>query len=302
MPARCLLHCIDLVLSASTLLTAAIDAFHTTRTPHNVPRIELAGRATFHKRREHGDTIGRCQRKGRGVAPYFGDPSAPVVLLALNPGVSSDDFAVHRDDSTFQQDSRASLAHKLKPYPFLHLAPGQVTPGAAWWRSKTRVLQSHADPGDTGLLSKRLFCLELHGYHSKRFGGPVFEPESQLYSFHLLRKAMKRKAVIIVMRSWRLWSAAVPELGEYPSSLLWRLSSPSPQNPTLTPANLKGPKNGCEGLGDSERIKLGKRRFELSATRSRWGGWPLTLILQRTHERLRAQQLKESAFDQRTNR
>ena len=44
--------------------------------------------------------------------PYLGAPSAPVVLLALNPGWSPGDAVVHAEP-TFAEESRLSLTHDL---------------------------------------------------------------------------------------------------------------------------------------------------------------------------------------------
>ncbi len=38
---------------------------------------------------------------------------------------------------------------------------------------------------------------------------------SQLYSFELIKRAMARSAVIVVLRAWSSWVDAVPELAEY---------------------------------------------------------------------------------------
>jgi hypothetical protein len=35
---------------------------------------------------------------------------------------------------------------------------------------------------------------------------------AQAYTYHLLRRAIRRDALVIVMRGWWLWTLAVPEL------------------------------------------------------------------------------------------
>ena len=65
---------------------------------------------------------------------------------------------------------------------------------------------------DFGLevIARRVFVLELFPYHSKQFGRAVVP--SQAYTYHLLRRAIRRDALVIVMRGWRIWTLAVPEL------------------------------------------------------------------------------------------
>jgi hypothetical protein len=62
-------------------------------------------------------------------------------------------------------------------------------------------------------LSKRLLCLEFFPYHSQRFDRTTPRVSSQGYTFALLRDAIARDAVIIVMRARDLWLNAVAGLG-----------------------------------------------------------------------------------------
>ena len=163
--------------------------------------------------------------------PYFGSSTAPVVVLNLNPGWSPDDAAVHADP-TFAAMSRRSLEHTLAPYPFLHLQPGSNTPGARWWRQRTRELAS-----DVGFdqAARLLACVQLVPYHSSEYSGSTPRLPSQEYSFHLVRQAMVRGAEIVIMRSVNLWFAAVPELANY--SRVHRGSNP--RAPFISRGNLK---------------------------------------------------------------
>src|SRR5690349_2275915 len=43
--------------------------------------------------------------------PFLGAPTSPVIILALNPGVSPRDFAQHRD-AHFRRRIRDDLAHR----------------------------------------------------------------------------------------------------------------------------------------------------------------------------------------------
>jgi hypothetical protein len=164
--------------------------------------------------------------------PYFGSPSAPVVVLNLNPGWSPDDAVVHAQPE-FARAARESLKHQLRPYPFLHLQPDGSTPGSRWWRQRTRAL---AEEIGFEAVALGLSCIQYTPYHSKEYTKAAPRLPSQEYGFALVRRAMARGAEIVVMRSYSLWAAAVPELVGY--GRLHR--GTNPRAPYLTPGNLKG--------------------------------------------------------------
>jgi hypothetical protein len=163
--------------------------------------------------------------------PFFGLPTAPVVVLNLNPGWSPRDAETHAQ-AKFGHMSRQSLVHQLHPYPFLHLQPDGDTPGSEWWRQRTRQLSN-----DVGFeaVAHGLACVQYVGYHSKEYTQSSPRLPSQEYGFELVRQAMTRSAEIVVMRSFSSWLAAVPELAGYRH--LHR--GANPRAPYLTPGNLK---------------------------------------------------------------
>ena len=163
--------------------------------------------------------------------PFFGSLSATVVVLNLNPGWSPDDAAVHAQPE-FATMSRSSLAHELKPYPFLHLQPTGVTPGGTWWRQRVRTLV--ADVGFESV-ARGLACIQFTPYHSREYSSASPRLPSQEYSFYLVRRAMARGAEIVVMRSASLWLSGVPELATY--AHLHR--GTNPRAPFVSLGNLK---------------------------------------------------------------
>jgi hypothetical protein len=176
----------------------------------------------------------RCE-VGLFPEPYFGRPSAPVILLALNPGVTSGDFALHsRHD--FLGESRRSVLHSLGPSPFLHLQPHHLqpqaaTPGSLWWQRICGALISRVGFEN---VAQGLFCAQFFPYHSKSFSSATPSVPSQAYTNHLVAQAMKRGAEVVVMRSFRLWSNAIPALASYDRRHRVR----NPRNPALSPTNL----------------------------------------------------------------
>jgi hypothetical protein len=61
-----------------------------------------------------------------------------------------------------------------------------------------------------------MLALEFPPYHSKRFAHAHLRLPSQQFTFELLRRAIKRGAVIVCVRGFREWVVAVPELATYP--------------------------------------------------------------------------------------
>lgn len=161
--------------------------------------------------------------------PFLGAPDAPVVLLGLNPGFAPEDRVPH-SDPTFQALSRAQLCHAPSPYPFLLLNPTVQAPGRRWWEAKlARLLEACGRERVT----RGILCVEYFSYHSRRFAHAKIRVPSQAYSFSLVRAALRREALIVLMRAERLWLETIPELAAY--RRLFRLRSR--QNVVLSAAN-----------------------------------------------------------------
>lgn len=143
--------------------------------------------------------------------PFLGRKGAPVVLLNLNPGFSEADDEWHSNPK-FVAELRSNLAHRASRWPFYLLNPRLQSPGHAWWRSRMREL---IDATSAEAVARNVLCVELHAYHSVRFGlGRIVVP-SQAYGIHLVREAMARGALIVRMRAQRRWFEHIPELPDY---------------------------------------------------------------------------------------
>jgi len=145
--------------------------------------------------------------------PYLGDPKAPVILLNLNPGFSETDVATHLKPA-FYAAARANLLHSHQSYPFYLLNSKLPSPGRDWWFRKLRPLIERV-----GLpaVASSVFVAEVHGYHSRRYGRQSKPFPSQQYTRRLVREAVERNALIVIMRAGRLWRSLVPELTKHPS-------------------------------------------------------------------------------------
>jgi hypothetical protein len=161
--------------------------------------------------------------------PYLGSPEAPVVLLNLNPGYSPEDQQNH-EDPLFTARCLDNLIHRPVDYPFYLLDPSIKAPGQRWWDRKLGPLIQRVG---RQTVARGVLCVEYFPYHSRRFRHWRLSLPSQQYSFALVRQAISRGALVLLLRSERLWFAAVPELRSYER----RYNMKSVQNPTVSPRN-----------------------------------------------------------------
>jgi hypothetical protein len=142
--------------------------------------------------------------------PFLGNPEAPVVLLSLNPGWSPDDSKWHADPA-FREASFANLEHKPVKYPLFLLDPRFAAPGCEYWAKKLRTV---IDITGREACARHVLIVEYFPYHSKKAGNLPSTWSSQLYSFRLVKLAVRRGARVIALRGERKWTEAVPELAK----------------------------------------------------------------------------------------
>jgi hypothetical protein len=168
--------------------------------------------------------------------PFLGHPSAPVLLLNLNPGFHCEDNVCQKTVK-FENASRNCLTHGEADYPLYFLdamlESQQGGPGYKWW---SRILGQLLKKFDAKLLSQNIFCVEYFPYRSIKFRRQNNILDSQLYGFHLVRLAMQRQAQIILMRAKKHWFQAIPELASYDKDKLHTLKNP--RNPSISEGNL----------------------------------------------------------------
>ncbi len=166
--------------------------------------------------------------------PFLGRPDAPIVLLNLNPGYHPHDDKLQKQPR-FMQACRRCLKHTDDAFPFFFLDPkiegSEPGPGHRWW---SRILRPLLDDNAPSFLSRALLCVEFFPYSSHRFKSLRTILDSQLYGFQLVRAAIQRGAIIVVMRSRGLWFDAIPELLTYKKVYITK----NPRNPVVSNANL----------------------------------------------------------------
>lgn len=171
-------------------------------------------------------------------APFNGGlDAARVVFLSLNPGYDE-------NDNLRSEEYRTAIRENLDdPYGynnFVYLDKRFSTlkkgtsvisdPGYDWWMSKTHWLMQNGQS-----IGGRFMALEWFPYASKRFKAASQIFPSQRYTFEILREAMRRNKMIVILRGRAKWLESVPELATYGNLLELR----SPQNVCVSPNNVK---------------------------------------------------------------
>ncbi len=160
--------------------------------------------------------------------PFHGSINAPVVVLLLNPGVGTQEARLHKQP-TFAQALRKSIT-QTESVEHFHLVDESKGPGHVWWKKTCNALR------EVESLPRKLLSIEFSPYHSKSFGHGLLRLPSQEYSFHLVKQAMQREALIVCMRGQSHWFGAIPELATYKHLL----SLKNPRSASLSPGNLIG--------------------------------------------------------------
>lgn len=163
--------------------------------------------------------------------PFVGSLSAPIYLLALNPGLHSEDSSFHSRAECLEVMRRAAMQSPEidSLYYFDQIFEG--SPGAEWWSNKTRHLASIYGVKS---IAKSLCCVQLYPYHSIKFSKVPGTTSTVLYTASVVQSAIHSGKAIIVMRSWKRWVSLVPQLSCYKRVARLR----NPRNPCLSIANI----------------------------------------------------------------
>ncbi|MGO9752275.1 MAG: hypothetical protein ACLP22_12365 [Solirubrobacteraceae bacterium] len=166
--------------------------------------------------------------------PFLGPRNAKLVILNKNPSLDEADRALHSHPGAYREALLGNLRSPNQGFP--HLLPGapfEHSHSGRWWRRTLRLLVD--ETGSPAALASRIVAVEFHGYHAHKYRAiPVTLP-SQYYGFELVRAAIGRGAVVVVMRGHKEWDVAVPELRDHP-----RVLRGKSQNAAITPGNVTG--------------------------------------------------------------
>jgi hypothetical protein len=158
--------------------------------------------------------------------PSHGDS----VVVANNPGWHEAEIEQERTHPQYRETVRKALL--LEPgVGFWPLRSElRYTSAADFWIPKLRPLREMVDDR---VIHERLTTVQFFPYHSGTDRNPPIVP-SQQFTFALVRQALERGALVIVMRKWDAWRTAVPDLSSYPRLL----RNPNPRQLAISPGNL----------------------------------------------------------------
>lgn len=169
--------------------------------------------------------------------------NAKIVFLALNPGFTDDDVKVNLHLPEFIDGCRSNISNPFTSLFYYFESGLEATGGYRWWTTKLKPLIQAGI--SISILKDKIMMIEYFPYHSVNYRHINTFTPSQLYSFEIVREAIRRKKTIIIMRSRALWTEAVPELATYPY-----LELNSAQNVTVSRTNL----DNKNGMGTFDKI------------------------------------------------
>ena len=171
--------------------------------------------------------------------PFQGNPEAPIVVLGLNPGYSKTNDEIWHKTPEFWEINQRNYRHdSTSEYPLFFLDPniegGSLNGGQNWWHRRLKPLRKAGY--DDKLLAQAFLSVQYVPYRSKSYKHSRKVLESQKYGFDLVRQAVKRGALVVGLRSEKLWKEAVKELDGY--ERFYQLSNP--RYPVLSEKQLGG--------------------------------------------------------------
>jgi len=160
--------------------------------------------------------------------PFIGNPLAPVVLLTLNPGDKEGDEEAQATDA-YRRLSHANLRH-AGGYYYLDDALS-TSPGGRYARSQLKGLIGRVAPDR---LYSNVFLAQYMPYHSNIYVDTGMFYPSQDYTFNLVDAAIRRGAMVVILRSKKPWTEKVPALAAYQNVC----ECSNKRNPTISVKNL----------------------------------------------------------------
>ena len=150
-------------------------------------------------------------------APFMGDVlNSNVVILTLNPGY--DKKEVDNGYYTNYKNYWKKQIEHILPVPNLPLfcLEEEYIKYSDYWDKKLKPL---IEISSREKVAKNISVIEYFPYLSKKYKSIYKRTlngylKSQEYNFYLVKKAIERNAVIVLMRGEKLWLKAVPELHE----------------------------------------------------------------------------------------
>jgi hypothetical protein len=153
--------------------------------------------------------------------PFIGNLNPPGVLFSLNPGYTPQTLANgncnddwwHKNSAELREAYRMNFDEERSVYPMFFLDPQfSDNPGGRYWGQKLGDLIRACD---RERVARNLVTIEFFPYHLNRYRGGCKVP-SQEFARYQMRRAMERRAVVLIVRAKTALLRAVPELQKYP--------------------------------------------------------------------------------------
>lgn len=156
-------------------------------------------------------------------APFMGNvQSAPILLLLLNPGYD-DKEEIKGFYKKYKPFWKNEIQHTQSiPELPLFCLDDKYIEYSDYWNNKLKPLTIISSKEK---VAENICKIQFFPYHSKKFkpiSKKIYATEgidnylkSQKYNFYLVKKAMERKAIIIILRSKKMWFEAIPKLEKY---------------------------------------------------------------------------------------
>lgn len=178
--------------------------------------------------------------------PFQGNPfKAKIILLQLNPGSDIPPGFEKEDDPALdaypklKEDTFKNYLHKELEYPFFDLNPDyRLCGGFRYWFKVWKHFIKNKD--DYKRISRKICCMEFFPYRSKNYKHFDKILECQKYNFDLVRQAIDRNALIVIMKKGQ-WFEQVKGLKTYD-----RILTLEGRSPVLSKNNISG--NGFEQI------------------------------------------------------
>ena len=151
-------------------------------------------------------------------APFMGNVlEAQVLLLLLNPGFDEEEerkdyYNIYRH----YWENEIQHKHSIPDLPLFCLEDSYINFSDYWQKKLNHLMQATSKEK----VAQNISFVQFFPYHSKKYKNIPKKIlsgylESQEYNFDLVRKAIERKATIIILRGKKLWFGAVPSLENY---------------------------------------------------------------------------------------
>ena len=165
--------------------------------------------------------------------PYLGNPKADVLVLMANPGVNEKEKnPKFRMNASKLEQNRKNLRHEdLESFRSRIDSPSKPEMESAWFKPRVREL---VEKTSVESVTRGLFLVNFHAYHSRSWHPIPFTFPTQHYSFNLVSEAVNRDALIIMSRNMLGWFTAVPDLFDHKN----RVEFLSTRSVYLTEGNL----------------------------------------------------------------